>query len=101
MATNGTHADGVANGEHKEQDIEKATSHMSHDERRAALHAARFGYGPLAHIGTRQAAEALPGEHRSYISITLETDLLQLLVVNSNLVSISRWRAANSPILLR
>lgn len=61
MATNGT--DNAANGANREHDLEKATSHMTQDERRAALHAAKFGYGPLAHIGSKQAAEALPGEH--------------------------------------
>jgi len=41
-------------------DLEKATSNMTSEERTAALHAAKFGYGPLAHIGTKEAAAALP-----------------------------------------
>jgi uncharacterized protein len=33
-------------------DIEKATQHMSHEEKRTAAAAAKFGYGPLAHMRT-------------------------------------------------
>lgn len=37
-------------------DIEKATQHMSHDEKRTAASAARFGYGPLAHMRSSDLA---------------------------------------------
>jgi uncharacterized protein len=40
-------------------DIESATKHMSHEEKRTAASAARFGYGPLAHIRTADL-DALP-----------------------------------------
>ena len=50
--TNGTSSDPKA-------EVEKVTSHMNHDERRTALHAARFGYGPLAHMRTH-AEDLLP-----------------------------------------
>jgi len=33
-------------------DIEKATQHMSNEEKRTAAAAAKFGYGPLAHMRT-------------------------------------------------
>jgi len=44
------------NGNPSTQDFEKATRGMSHDERDAAQHAARFGYGPLAHMRTNESA---------------------------------------------
>ena len=53
--TNGGHAG-------REQDLEMATKHMSHEERTAALHAAKFGYGPLSHFDKDAARSALPGE---------------------------------------
>jgi len=37
-------------------DIEKATQNMSHEEKRTAAAAAKFGYGPLAHIRTSEMA---------------------------------------------
>jgi hypothetical protein len=40
-------------------ELEKATTHMTADERNAAVHAARFGYGPLAHLKS-QAESMLP-----------------------------------------
>jgi hypothetical protein len=42
------------------RDFETATKHMSHDEKHAAVRAAKFGYGPLAHIRS-QAEAMLPG----------------------------------------
>lgn len=49
------------NGGVDHQDFEKATQHMSAQEKHTALHAARFGYGPLAHMKTNAEA-MLPGE---------------------------------------
>jgi len=53
-------------------DIEKATQNMSHEEKRTAAAAARFGYGPLAHIRTSDMAslpafggEFQPGLYKS------------------------------------
>ena len=43
---NATNADGHTAGH------EKLVEHMSHDERQTAQAAARFGYGPLAHVST-------------------------------------------------
>jgi len=58
-ATNGHYSNGNSNGNSADPkaDLEKATSHMTHDERHAAVHAARFGYGPLAHM--RSTAETM------------------------------------------
>jgi uncharacterized protein len=62
-ATNGGYSNGASNGLSNSNtgdpkaDLEKATSHMTHDERHAAVHAARFGYGPLAHM--RSTAETM------------------------------------------
>ncbi len=42
-------------------DFEKATRGMSHEEKHAAQNAARFGYGPLAHMRTNNEA-TLPGK---------------------------------------
>ena len=52
---------GVSNGATDHHDLEKATSHMTHEEKTAALHAAKFGYGPLSHFDKEQARQALPG----------------------------------------
>ena len=41
-------------------DVEKATQHMSHDEKRTAASAARFGYGPLAHMRSSDLATLQP-----------------------------------------
>lgn len=62
---NGGYSNGNTNGHAVQQtpsadpkaDLEKATSHMTHDERHAAVHAARFGYGPLSHM--RSTAETM------------------------------------------
>ena len=43
MHNGGTHAD-----------LEKATQGMSHEEKRTAASAAKFGYGPLAHMRTSE-----------------------------------------------
>ncbi|RMD44221.1 hypothetical protein DV735_g900, partial [Chaetothyriales sp. CBS 134920] len=40
-------------------DFYKATSNMSYEERHTAMRAAKFGYGPLAHLGAR-AQNMLP-----------------------------------------
>ncbi|RMZ80684.1 hypothetical protein DV738_g2724, partial [Chaetothyriales sp. CBS 135597] len=42
-----------------EEDFYQATSHMSYEEKHAAVRAAKFGYGPLAHLGD-QAQNMLP-----------------------------------------
>jgi uncharacterized protein len=74
-AQNYTTSDNAApnqNGSNHVTDIEKATQHMSHDEKRAAAAAAKFGYGPLAHIRTSDVAslpafggEFQPGLYKS------------------------------------
>jgi hypothetical protein len=59
---------GTANlGINGNPDLEKATKNMSHDERNTALHAARFGYGPLAHIRTAEGESTLPGERQDLV----------------------------------
>lgn len=66
MATNQAHnevenpAAGYANGGTATQDFEKITQHMSHEEKQRAVHAGRFGYGPLAHMRTNDATALLP-----------------------------------------
>lgn len=65
-STNHTNPDNAAvNGQNGvgHQDFEKATQHMSHQEKNTAMHAARFGYGPLAHMRTNNNESTLPGEH--------------------------------------
>jgi hypothetical protein len=59
------------------EDLEKATKSMTHEEKTAALHAAKFGYGPLSHIRSDDARAALPGEHLYF------QDILQLLTLPS------------------
>jgi len=54
-AMHDTHGINGANGP-RGMDFEKATQHMSHDERETAKKAARFGYGPLAHMRTDNSA---------------------------------------------
>ena len=44
------------------RDFEHATRNMTHEEKTTAQHAARFGYGPLAHARTNNTDSALPGE---------------------------------------
>jgi len=63
MASNLDHTDtsntAIMNGEHsttQAHDFEKATRGMSHEEKTAAQNAARFGYGPLAHMRTNNDA---------------------------------------------
>jgi succinate-acetate transporter protein len=53
-------------------DIEKATEHMSLEEKKNAVSAAKFGYGPLAHMRSSDLAllpafggEFQPGLYRS------------------------------------
>jgi len=59
MATVPEHNNVAAHDGINGQDFEKATQHMSHDERETAKKAARFGYGPLAHMNTN-ATGTLP-----------------------------------------
>lgn len=50
-------------GHNKEYDgnhMNNSNSHMSHEEHAAARAAARFGYGPLAHVNTSSAGDRLP-----------------------------------------
>ncbi|ETI28979.1 hypothetical protein G647_01431 [Cladophialophora carrionii CBS 160.54] len=61
MATNAQHTDtsntAVLNGDHSHaKDFDTVTRGMSHEEKTAAQHAARFGYGPLAHMRTNNDA---------------------------------------------
>jgi GPR1/FUN34/yaaH family len=71
MATNSDHAAPNQNGANI-TDVEKATQHMSHEEKRTAAAAAKFGYGPLAHMRTSDIAtlpafggEFQPGLYKS------------------------------------
>lgn len=48
------------NGGPASQDFDKATRGMSHEEKATAQHAARFGYGPLAHVRTAEGGNMLP-----------------------------------------
>lgn len=71
MATNSDHAAPNQNGANI-ADVEKATQHMSHEEKRTAAAAAKFGYGPLAHMRTSDIAtlpafggEFQPGLYKS------------------------------------
>jgi len=61
--TNGHHhANGEINGNGSTaHDFDKLTRDMTHEEKTAAQHAARFGYGPLAHMRTNDSA-TLPGK---------------------------------------
>jgi succinate-acetate transporter protein len=62
MATNADHTNHsntpALNGDHATQakDFDMATRGMSHEEKTAAQNAARFGYGPLAHMRTNNEA---------------------------------------------
>lgn len=68
MSTNQAHnevenpAAAYANGGTAHQDFEKLTQHMTNEEKQRAVHAGRFGYGPLAHMRTNDTS-MLPGEH--------------------------------------
>jgi uncharacterized protein len=76
MATEAEHINGqngVTNGV-PNHDIDKATQHMSHEERETAKKAAIFGYGPLAHFGPNRSAglqafggELQPGLYKSVV----------------------------------
>jgi hypothetical protein len=64
------------NGEHSQaKDFEAATRGMSHEEKTAAQHAARFGYGPLAHMRTNNEATlpAFGGEFQPGLYKGVET----------------------------
>lgn len=66
MSTNQQHneynnpAAAASNGGTQTQDFEKLTHGMSHEEKRRAVHAGRFGYGPLAHMRTNESEAMLP-----------------------------------------
>lgn len=66
MATNGpAHHNHSANTSASSEgtaheDFEKVTRGMSHEEKRNAAQAARFGYGPLAHMRTSDDSSLLP-----------------------------------------
>lgn len=68
MATNQEHnqyenpASAQANGGTATKDFEKLTQHMTHEEKTRAVHAGRFGYGPLAHMKTNDPEALLPGK---------------------------------------
>jgi len=59
-----SNANQAVNGSTSAQDFEKATRHMSPEEKNTAQQAARFGYGPLAHIRTDSAL--LPGDYTRF-----------------------------------
>lgn len=65
MSTNQAHnevenpASGYTNGG-SAPNIDKLTQHMTHEEKKRAVQAGRFGYGPLAHIHTTDTS-LLPG----------------------------------------
>lgn len=75
MSTNQAHnqyenpATAEANGGPQHHDFEKATQGMSHEERQKAVHASRFGYGPLAHMKTNDSGGLLPGTSSSEPSV--------------------------------
>lgn len=54
--TTQAHSDTTMHNGNSPADIEKATQHMSHEEKRTAASAAKFGYGPLAHMHTSDMA---------------------------------------------
>lgn len=66
MSTNNAHnevenpAAAYANGNAHGQDVEKLTQGMTNEEKQKAVHAGRFGYGPLAHLKTNDSS-LLPG----------------------------------------
>lgn len=74
MSTNQAHnevenpAAAHANGGTVHKDFEKITQGMSHEEKQRAVHAGRFGYGPLAHIRTNDdSGGLLPGKNNLLI----------------------------------
>lgn len=72
MATNQDHNDvanpAAAHANGGTQDIEKLTHGMTHEEKQRAIHAGRFGYGPLAHMRTNDTS-LLPGMHDHTVQI--------------------------------
>ena len=50
----------INGGAGQSQDPEKLTQHMTHEEKQTAVRAARFGYGPLAHVRTDNIEASLP-----------------------------------------
>jgi hypothetical protein len=64
MTTNAEHTatntDNMNGDSSHAKDFEQATRGMTHEEKTTAQHAARFGYGPLAHMRTNLDA-TLPG----------------------------------------
>lgn len=71
MASQATHATTEPINSGDPQEYEKVTANMSPEERDAAHRAARFGYGPLAHVSTSGTmlpafgGEFQPGLYRS------------------------------------
>jgi len=63
---------GVANGV-LNHDYDKATQHMSHEERETAKKAAKFGYGPLAHSNRSATLQAFGGEFQPGLYKSVET----------------------------
>lgn len=51
---------GMNNKEYDASNGNHLTNNMSHEEHEAARNAARFGYGPLAHVNTSSGGERLP-----------------------------------------
>lgn len=101
MSTNQAHnevenpAAAHANGGSLHHDFEKLTHGMSHEEKQRAVYAGRFGYGPLAHMRTNEAAGMLPGEtnhlHMRFKTLTRR----QHSVVNSSPACTKELRAVN------
>ena len=106
-ATNGFSSGNTNSNGASSHDFESATRNMTHEEKATAAHAARFGYGPLAHIKTDTFdGAALQGDWESlslseYVKasrLTFLFDILQRSEVNSNPVFTRESRIANSPI---
>lgn len=111
MATTDQHNAGIntalQNGNNSTDgpDFEKATQGMSHEEKHVAQRAARFGYGPLAHMRTNHEA-TLPGIPGIFPILNMgifetSTDTIcsesQHLVGNSNPGCTGELKNANSP----
>lgn len=107
MSTNQEHnevhntAAARANGGTEHRDFEKLTQHMTHEEKRRAVQAGRFGYGPLAHMRTHEAEAMLPGKDHNPACPARVLTRQQHLAVNSSLVSTRVSRTGNLPILHR
>ena len=70
MATTESKTEYNTDSTHNSNSHNEITKHMTHEEHQAAKAAARFGYGPLAHVpaGDREAAfggEFQPGTFKS------------------------------------